>query len=365
MGSRRVISLVLSFLLAFSCLLCGFTCTAFAEDDDVEITELYDASADILYMAGLFKGGEEGYDLESESDKVQAAVMLVRLLGAEDTVFKNDFSHPYTDVPNWASDYVGYLYQNDITLTNEKEKLGAKENISADDYTAVVLAALGYKAEVGMREKALDRAAVKSGLLTEDEVKLIRETEFNRGTMVYIAEKALNTKINGEDVTLYEKLDKQGVIKNLPEPTDEIRYGKTAVKLANAKKAAANIVAESKKCLGVRYRSGGKSPATGFDCSGFVGYTLIQSGVWDRYYGSCDGVKSQCTTISKEEARPGDLVFFTGTYRTSRNYTHVGIYLGGNQFIHSASSKGVSIASFGSGYWASHYSCIARPTVLM
>ena len=130
MGSRRVISLVLSFLLAFSCLLCGFTCTAFAEDDDVEITELYDASADILYMAGLFKGGEEGYDLESESDKVQAAVMLVRLLGAEDTVLKNDFSHPYTDVPNWASDYVGYLYQNDITLTNEKEKLGAKENIS-------------------------------------------------------------------------------------------------------------------------------------------------------------------------------------------------------------------------------------------
>jgi len=365
MGSRRVISLVLSFLLAFSCLAFGLTSVSFAEDDDVEITELYDISADRLYMNGLFKGGEEGYDLESESDKVQAAVMLVRLLGAEDTVLKNTFSHPYTDVPKWASDYVGYLYQNDITLTSEKDVLGAKDNISADDYTAVVLSALGYKAEVGMRERALDRVAVKSGLLTENELKLISETEFNRGTMVYIAEKALNTKLSGQDVTLYEKLDEQGAIKNLPEPTDIIRYGKTAVKLANAQKAAANIITEAKKNLGVRYRSGGKSPSTGFDCSGYVGYTLIQSGVWDRFYGSCDGVKSQCTTISKEEARPGDLVFFTGTYRTSRNYTHVGIYLGGDQFIHSASSKGVSIASFGSGYWASHYSCIARPTVLM
>ncbi|MBR5229182.1 MAG: C40 family peptidase, partial [Firmicutes bacterium] len=64
-------------------------------------------------------------------------------------------------------------------------------------------------------------------------------------------------------------------------------------------------------------------------------------------------------------AKPGDLVFFSGTYRTSRNYTHVGIYLGNGQFIHSASSQGVTVSSFTSGYWANHYSGVARPTVLM
>ncbi|MBR5229044.1 MAG: S-layer homology domain-containing protein, partial [Firmicutes bacterium] len=285
MGSRRVISLVLSFLLTFLCLTVGVTVTAFAETNDVEITNQYDISADRLYVYGLFKGGEEGYNLESESDRVQAAVMLVRLLGAEEQVLKNTYYHPYTDVPKWASNYVGYLYQNEIILTTEKDKFGPDEKISATDYTVGVLSALGYhKVDAGDREKAVYRAAKNAGLLTAEEVSLISETEFNRGTMVYISEKALNTKIKGAQVTLYEKLDKAGIIKNLPEPTDEIRYGKTAVKLANAKKAAANIITKAKENVGVRYRSGGRSPATGFDCSGYVGYTLVQSGVWDRYY---------------------------------------------------------------------------------
>ncbi len=366
MGSRRVISLVLCFLLAFSCFAFGLSSAVFAESTDIQITDQYDISADRLYKYGLFKGGEEGYDLESESDRVQAAVMIVRLLGAEEDVLQNTYSHPYTDVPKWASNYVGYLFQNDIILTTEKDKFGSSEKISASDYTSGVLSALGYhNVTAGDKTEAVYRAATRSELLTKNEVELIKETEFNRGTMVFIAEKALNTKLKGEKVTLFEKLDEAKIIKDLPDPTDIIRYGKTAVKLANAQKAAANVIAQAKTNIGVRYRSGGKSPSTGFDCSGYVGYTLIQSGVWNRYYGSCDGVKSQCTTVSKAEAKPGDLVFFSGTYRTSRNYTHVGIYLGNDQFIHASSSQGVTISSFGSGYWANHYSCIARPTVLM
>ncbi len=295
MGSRRVISLVLSFLLTFSCLMVGFTSASFADDTDTEIviTDQYDLSADRLYKYGLFKGGAEGYDLESESDKTQAAVMLVRLIGAEGDVLTNTYSHPYTDVPKWASNYVGYLYQNEIYLTTDSEELGASERISVYDYIAVVLSALRYsRVHVGSDAESVVKAAVKAGLLSEEEVTLISNTEFNRGTMVYIAEKALSTQISGEMLTLYEVLDANGAIQNLPDPDDIIRYGKKAVKLANARKVASNVISQAKTSMGIRYRSGGKSPSTGFDCSGYVGYTLIQSGVWNRFYGSCDGVMS-------------------------------------------------------------------------
>ena len=113
----------------------------------------------------------------------------------------------------------------------------------------------------------------------------------------------------------------------------------------------AQIVAEAKKYLGVRYVYGGASPS-GFDCSGFVYYVLKQFG-YSPYRTPADQIKMG-TSVSKANLQPGDIVFFAGT--GGSGITHVGIYVGGGQFIHSPNSRStVSYADLTSGYWANHY----------
>lgn len=374
MNSKRILSLVLCLLLSFSCV--AFADEAVSGDqtgDKADITDLYEDAADELYMYGLFKGGSNGFDLTSDSTKAQAAIMVVRLIGAEDEVLSGSFSHPFSDVPVWASDYVGYLYQKGIDIAESKTTLGTK-NIDLDEFLVLVIQSLGYDGvKVSSSADEVFDYAIQIGLLTSSEKAQMKNTEFDRGTMVYVARKALNTVVAGTDTTLYKQLDSKGVIKSLAAPDNITKYGnpkETAPVVQQAAAAAKTsvsdtIIAKAKPNLGIRYRSGGKSPKTGFDCSGFVGYVMMQSGVWSSHPGSCDGIASKCTKVSMSSAQPGDIVFFKGTYKTSHTYSHVGIYLGNGQMIHASSSNGISIDKITSGYWSKHYSSIARPSTLM
>ena len=113
----------------------------------------------------------------------------------------------------------------------------------------------------------------------------------------------------------------------------------------------AQIVAEAKKYLGTPYVYGGASPS-GFDCSGFVYYVLKQFG-YSPYRTPADQYRMG-TYVSKANLQPGDIVFFAGTYASG--ISHVGIYVGNGQFIHSPNSRStVSYADLTSGYWAQHY----------
>lgn len=113
----------------------------------------------------------------------------------------------------------------------------------------------------------------------------------------------------------------------------------------------AQIVAEAKKYLGTPYVYGGASPS-GFDCSGFVYYVLKQFG-YSPYRTPADQYKMG-TYVAKSNLQPGDIVFFAGTYASG--ISHVGIYVGNGQFIHSPNSRStVSYADLTSGYWAQHY----------
>ena len=373
MNSKRILSLVLCLLLSFSCV--AFADEAVSGDqtgDKADITDLYETAADVLYMHGLFKGGSNGFDLTGDSTKAQAAIMVVRLIGAEDEVLNGSFSHPFKDVPVWASDYVGYLYQKGIDIAESDTALGTK-NIDLDEFLVLIMQSLGYDGvTVSSSADEVFDYAIQIGLLTGSERAQLKATEFDRGTMVYVAHKALNTRVAGTKSTLFEQLKANGYIKSLPAPDNTIKYGKQDETATAVQKAAAadnsisdTIISKAKPNLGIRYRSGGKSPKTGFDCSGFVGYVMMQSGVWSSHPGSCDGVASKCTKVSMSSAQPGDIVFFKGTYRTSHTYSHVGIYLGNGQMIHASSSNGISIDKITSGYWAKHYSSIARPSTLM
>lgn len=112
---------------------------------------------------------------------------------------------------------------------------------------------------------------------------------------------------------------------------------------------AQQIIATAKKYIGVPYLWGGSTPK-GFDCSGYVQYVFAAHGI------PLPRVSKQQwtvgTPVAKSALRPGDLVFFN---IDGSGVSHLGIYIGDNQFIHASSSKGVMISSLSNSYWAKTY----------
>jgi cell wall-associated NlpC family hydrolase len=118
------------------------------------------------------------------------------------------------------------------------------------------------------------------------------------------------------------------------------------------------IAAIAQRYLGYRYVWGGTSPATGFDCSGFVFYVYRQAGKYlprDLW-----GQLNAGPRISRNNLQPGDIVFFQNTYTTG--LSHNGIYLGGGRFIHAATERtGVIISRLDDPYWGPRYVGASRP----
>lgn len=113
------------------------------------------------------------------------------------------------------------------------------------------------------------------------------------------------------------------------------------------------IIATARKHLGAPYAYGGSSPS-GFDCSGYVQYVYNQHGV--SVPRSSGAQASAGTKVSKADLQTGDLVIFSGTYRSGPS--HTGIYIGDGNFIHSSSTRsgGVIISNLNSGYYSNHFS---------
>ena len=132
----------------------------------------------------------------------------------------------------------------------------------------------------------------------------------------------------------------------------------SAGSVQSGKVTGSDIVSKAKQYLGVPYKYGGSSPS-GFDCSGFVYYVYRNLGI--NISRTQSVMYSQGTPISKSELKPGDLVFFKNTYKSG--ISHVGIYVGDGQFIHSPhSGKTVSYANLYSDYYVEHYYGAARYT---
>ena len=124
--------------------------------------------------------------------------------------------------------------------------------------------------------------------------------------------------------------------------------------LENTRFAA--MIKEAEKYLGYPYVWGGSSPSTSFDCSGFVCWVLNHSG-WRVGRTSAQGLYNLCTPVSRSNARPGDLVFFKGTYKTN-GVSHVGIYVGENRMIHCGNP--ISYSNINTQYWQSHFFTFGR-----
>lgn len=122
--------------------------------------------------------------------------------------------------------------------------------------------------------------------------------------------------------------------------------------------AFANMIREAEKYLGYPYVWGGSSPSTSFDCSGFVSWVINNCGNgWSVGRQTANGLKNLCDIIPPSEAKPGDLIFFQGTYNTS-GASHVGIYVGNGMMIHCGDP--ISYASIETNYWQQHFYCFGR-----
>lgn len=120
----------------------------------------------------------------------------------------------------------------------------------------------------------------------------------------------------------------------------------------------AALIAEAEKYIGYPYVWGGSNPNTSFDCSGFVSWVLTNSGLCNTGRLGAQALYGISTPVSSSNARPGDLVFFVGTYDTP-GISHVGIYVGGGMMLHCGDP--IQYANLNTSYWQSHFYAFARP----
>jgi cell wall-associated NlpC family hydrolase len=117
------------------------------------------------------------------------------------------------------------------------------------------------------------------------------------------------------------------------------------------------MVSEALNYLGIRYRFGGSSPDTGFDCSGLVAYSAERS-LGLKLPRNAAEIAQQGISVNKNELKAGDLVFFN---TMGRRYSHVGIYMGDNRFVHSPSAGGVvRVENMTMAYWSKRYNGARR-----
>ena len=183
--------------------------------------------------------------------------------------------------------------------------------------------------------------AAYSGILTivriADESTITAEVITDSGMTVPLVEEIAEDDVTDPPI---EKITDDGTTDAAGDQSEKTRFSA--------------MLAEAEKHLGIRYVWGGTSPSTGFDCSGFVSWVLNHSG-WDIGRLGAQALYDLCASIPLSDAQPGDLVFFTKTYRAPRPVTHVGIFTGDGTFIHCGTSTGVTYSKLNNSYWQKHY----------
>lgn len=168
--------------------------------------------ADSLYALGVFFGTENGYDLDRAPTRAESTAMLVRMLGAEEEAQQMKSSEtPFTDVPDWASGYVAYAYENGLVAGISDTTFGSSLSTTAQMYTVFMLRALGYSEQGG--DFAYSQAlsfAQSVGLLNTSLVSDFTSKGFTRGDAVQLTYLTLRFPVKNSDLLLVEQLVGKG-----------------------------------------------------------------------------------------------------------------------------------------------------------
>lgn len=206
---------------------------------------------------------------------------------------------------------------------------------------------------INVREKASTSSKIVKQLGINTEVTVIEKIDNTwskisvNGVQGYVATKYLSDKktqvtSRGNDETRTTTEEKQEKEEKQTEKTESAEESSSSNKSGTT---GNDIVEYAKNFLGTKYVHGGTSPKTGFDCSGFTQYVYKHFGYSiSRTSGS---QRNNGTNVSKSNLQAGDIVCFSG---------HVGIYVGGNKFIHAENpANGVKISSLSEKYYTSKY----------
>lgn len=321
---RRLITLMLTLVLFVSC----FAVTA-------------SAAGNVMYGIGFVNTD----NLRLRSDSTTSSRIL-------DTAPKNDCVVVISKNGDWYKvNYnlqEGYMHKKYVdVLTRENAELGyGKVNGSSVNirsgagttYRSVTVASKGSKCYILGLNNGWYKVIYNSTI------------GYIRSDYVDLTEIPYENKESANSPKFFRGGKSTGVTPSAAALNGTVSSGNTSSG-STASVTGAQILAEAQKYLGTPYVYGGASPA-GFDCSGFVYYVLKQLGF--SPYRTPASQYNQGTYVSKDNLQAGDIVFFAGTYASG--ISHVGIYAGNGQFIHSPNSRStVSYSDLTSGYWANHY----------
>ena len=171
----------------------------------------FEHCADALYELELFRGTNNGYELDREAMRSEAATMLVRLLGAEDEAMKLTYTAPFTDVDNWLKPYVQYLYDKGLTKGTTATTFGSTMKCESQQYTTFLLRALGYVDGEDFTYNTASEFGEKTGVVDRFNT-FVRGAEFLRDNIVAMSWTALSLPTKQGDKTLISKLVATGAI---------------------------------------------------------------------------------------------------------------------------------------------------------
>jgi len=193
LSMKKIISLLLVVCLLAAC------CTAFAANETDAMR-----AADALYLLGLFKGTDKGYELELPLTREQGVTMLIRAIGGEGAAAESADKCIFTDVYDWAKGYVGLAYADGITKGVSETKFGYGQPLTDAMFLTMLLRALGYEEGEG-KDFVWDKPyelAKKVGMIDYD----AEDQEFLRGDMAVIIYRMLHCQLNNKVDTIASEL---------------------------------------------------------------------------------------------------------------------------------------------------------------
>lgn len=267
----------------------------------------------------------------------------------------NDWSNiTYENTVGWVRNY--YIDNESVANNNEvsEEELTTEQNNNAEKTEATYEARKGYidvTSSANVRESASTSANVITTLTRNTEVNVVGEEgdfykiEYQNYTG-YIAKSLVSDKAVAEVTSRSSEERSEKVDTSKQKNNNQVD---TSVSNSGA---GDNIVAFAKKYLGYDYVSGGTTPSSGFDCTGFTYYVYNACGY--SLSRSCSVQAKSGEAVSRENLQTGDLLLFNNGGNGSIG--HVGIYIGGGTFIHAANSRrGVVTDTINSGYYNTYY----------
>ncbi len=210
---------ILAILLTV-CLLAG-ALPAFAYD-----AKTAQSQAEFLAELDLFRGTNNGFELEKPLTRLEALIMLIRLSGNEMAALYPDeeLSHPFTDAPDWegAENYMAYGYANKITAGVSETEFAPNAVASKQMYVTFILRALGYTDEQGSVWENWETLGKQAGILTAE----TDSDTFLRGDAAILSYTALEARLHNSEQTLKDYLMEQGAIHPLSLSIAEVKGGK-------------------------------------------------------------------------------------------------------------------------------------------